>query len=91
MLAFDGAWRSGHSPEQIVEAYAAKLAKNEKRVWPDWRTADPNKAIEHTRTTKGGVVIESECAYCGSVNGGHTSVCSAIRESLAAQPQGERQ
>jgi hypothetical protein len=49
MLAFDGAWRSGHTPEQIAEAYLAKLLKNERRTWPDWRTADPNKAIEHDR------------------------------------------
>jgi hypothetical protein len=49
LLAFDGAWRAGHKPERIAEALAAKLAKNESRVWPDWRTADPNKAIEHDR------------------------------------------
>jgi Protein of unknown function (DUF550) len=49
LLAFDGAWRAGHSPEEIVAALEAKLAKNEKREWPDWRTADPNKAIEHVR------------------------------------------
>lgn len=50
LLAFDGAWRSGHSPEQIAEAIEAKQAKNEGRKWPDWRTADPTKAIEHDRT-----------------------------------------
>ncbi len=26
-----------------------KQARNELRDWPDWRTADPNKAIEHVR------------------------------------------
>lgn len=26
-----------------------KQNKNELRDWPDWRTADPNKAIEHVR------------------------------------------
>lgn len=26
-----------------------KLQENELRDWPDWRTADPNKAIEHIR------------------------------------------
>jgi hypothetical protein len=50
ILALDGAWRAGYSPEQIAECMQHKLAKNEKRVWPDWRTADPNKAIEHDRT-----------------------------------------
>ena len=50
MLALDGAWRAGYTPEQIAEALSAKLAKNEQRQWPDWRTADPDKAIEHVRT-----------------------------------------
>lgn len=26
-----------------------KQARNELRDWPDWRSADPNKAIEHIR------------------------------------------
>lgn len=50
ILALDGAWRSGATPEQIVAAIVAKQAKNEGRRWPDWRTADPNKAIEHDRS-----------------------------------------
>lgn len=49
ILALDGAWRAGHSPEVIVAALEAKQTKNEGRTWPDWRTADPNKAIEHVR------------------------------------------
>jgi len=49
MLAFDGAWRSGFEPSQIAAAFEAKLTKNENRTWPDWRTADPEKAIEHVR------------------------------------------
>ena len=49
ILALDGAWRTGSTPEQIVEALADKQAKNESRTWPDWRTADPEKAIEHDR------------------------------------------
>jgi hypothetical protein len=49
LLAFDGAWRTGHSPEEIVAALEAKQAKNEARQWPDWRTAEPGKAIEHLR------------------------------------------
>lgn len=51
LLALDGAWRTGLEPHQIADAIAAKQAKNERRSWPDWRTADPNKAIEHVRTT----------------------------------------
>lgn len=50
ILGFDGAWRSGASPEQIVAAIVAKQTKNEGRKWPDWRTADRGKAIEHDRT-----------------------------------------
>lgn len=49
LLALDGAWRSDHSPEEIVTAMEAKQSKNELRDWPDWRTADPNAAIEHVR------------------------------------------
>lgn len=50
ILGMDGAWRSGAAPEQIVAAIEAKQAKNERRKWPDWRTAPAGKAIEHDRT-----------------------------------------
>ena len=49
LLALDGAWRAGNQPEQIAEAIAAKQSKNEGRAWPDWRTVEPGKAIEHIR------------------------------------------
>lgn len=49
ILALDGAWRTGAEPQEIIDAIAAKQAKNEARDWPDWRTQDPNKAIEHDR------------------------------------------
>lgn len=49
ILAFDGALREGYTPEQIVEALVFKQTKNEHRTWPDWRTAEPGKAIEHRR------------------------------------------
>ena len=49
ILAFDGAWRSGHSPADTIAAIKAKQERNEARTWPDWRTADPDKAIEHVR------------------------------------------
>lgn len=49
ILALDGAWRAGHSPEAIVAMLIAKQAKNEARTWPDWRTAPLDKAIEHVR------------------------------------------
>ncbi|MGE7139179.1 dATP/dGTP pyrophosphohydrolase domain-containing protein, partial [Luteibacter sp. NPDC031894] len=50
ILALDGAWRSGAQPQEIIDALVSKQTKNEGRVWPDWRTADPNKAIEHDRS-----------------------------------------
>ncbi|MFY2570146.1 dATP/dGTP pyrophosphohydrolase domain-containing protein [Achromobacter ruhlandii] len=50
ILGLDGAWRSGATPQEIISAIVAKQAKNEARTWPDWRTVDPNKAIEHQRT-----------------------------------------
>lgn len=49
MLAFDGAWRNGHSPRAICLELQAKLAKNEQREWPDWRTMSTDEAIEHKR------------------------------------------
>jgi hypothetical protein len=49
-LALDGAWRAGYSPEQIVNQLERTLDRNEKRKWPDWRTAPLGKAIEHDRT-----------------------------------------
>lgn len=38
ILALDGAWRSGATPEQIIAALVAKQVTNEGRQWPDWRT-----------------------------------------------------
>ncbi|GAB2182649.1 hypothetical protein DLREEDagrD3_28720 [Denitratisoma sp. agr-D3] len=49
LLALDGAWRSGHEPEDIALAIAEKQIKNESRTWPDWRTVPEGQAIEHVR------------------------------------------
>lgn len=49
ILALDGAWRIGASPDAIIAALAGKQAENEARQWPDWRRAAPDKAIEHFR------------------------------------------
>ena len=48
ILALDGAWRSGATPEQIIAALVAKQTKNEGRQWPDWRTMSADVAICHT-------------------------------------------
>ncbi len=65
LLACDGAWRAGHEPAAIAAALEAKLAKNERRTWPDWRTAPADKAIEHDRSKDGPpagtVTIEPNC------------------------------
>lgn len=53
ILALDGAWRSGHEPQQILDAIIGKQARNEARTWPDWRTVDTNRAIEHDRSADG--------------------------------------
>lgn len=34
ILALDGAWRCGHSPEQICDALLRKAAINHERRWP---------------------------------------------------------
>jgi hypothetical protein len=62
ILSFDGAWRAletkaemtgeSWSPQQIIDAVKAKQAKNEARVWPDWRTMSADKAIEHDRSAE---------------------------------------
>ena len=49
ILAMDGAWRTGSTPEMIALGLTMKLLENKRRKWPDWRTADPDKAIEHVR------------------------------------------
>ncbi len=52
ILAFDGAWRSGHHPEQIIAAVKEKQALNEARSWPDWRECSEDQVIEHDRSTE---------------------------------------
>ncbi len=56
LLAFDGAWRCvaryynsqpDDIPATVIGMLNMKLNKNDNRKWPDWRTADPDKAIEH--------------------------------------------
>ena len=49
LLAIDGAWREGYTPKEITAALRYKQNKNESRKCPDWRTAEPGKAIEHIK------------------------------------------
>ncbi len=50
ILAFDGAWRAGWEPQQIIDAIKAKQAANVQRTWPDWRERSEDHAIEHDRS-----------------------------------------
>lgn len=64
ILALDGLWReieAGKLPRMlgapstdfvaaaVVKMIVEKQAINEGRRWPDWRLAEPGKAIEHVR------------------------------------------
>lgn len=57
ILALDGLTRAliasgmlhDRAAAVAVEMIRQKQGRNEERIWPDWRTADPNKAIEHVR------------------------------------------
>ena len=40
ILALDGAWRTGNTPEQIISALERKQQKNFARKWPDLRDSD---------------------------------------------------
>lgn len=48
-LAFDGALREGYSPAEIISCLVNKHEINAARSWPDWRLAEPGKAIEHIK------------------------------------------
>lgn len=75
MLALDGAWRSGMSPEEIIEGLRFKLDINERRTWPDWRTADPNKAIEHHRNDRAPNAAPAVCEWTRLSGGRHHVAC----------------
>ena len=43
----------GYTARGMATLWIEKLQINKKRTWPDWRTAPPNKAIEHVREDGG--------------------------------------
>ncbi|MFZ5715781.1 MAG: dATP/dGTP pyrophosphohydrolase domain-containing protein [Bradyrhizobium sp.] len=73
LLALDGLWRCAEhraNPvpiEVAIGAIVAKQDKNERRNWPDWRAADPDKAIEHVKIagTLNGAPARPGCPYVG--------------------------
>jgi hypothetical protein len=48
-LALDGARRSGHDANWIVMTMDEKHDENQSRKWPDWKTQNLDKPIEHIR------------------------------------------
>jgi hypothetical protein len=50
ILALDGAWRSGATTQDIIDALVAKHLKNKDRKWPDWRQFTNGEAINHDRS-----------------------------------------
>ena len=75
ILGLDGAWRNGHTPDDIIKALREKQLININRKWPDYRKVEPGKAIEHVRnyatcdTCGEWYEIEPEqCTVCGEEN-----------------------
>ena len=52
ILALDGAYRNGASPEEIIAAYHAKCAKNLARTWPDWKDIPEGEHIKHVEVAE---------------------------------------
>lgn len=52
ILSIDGFLRAGGKPHMLLPMLFQKQGINGERDWPDWRGADPNKAIEHVRTAE---------------------------------------
>ena len=65
-LAWDAAWRAGHTFEDFAEMLTSKQRKNIGRKWPDWRKAPEGKAIEHVRP----------CSWCDEVHEGGPERCT---------------
>ena len=79
LLSLDGAWRSGHSAEQIIQCMNYKLSKNENRTWPDWRDTPEDTAIEHIEPD--GVVRGMSDRYVESgASGDGIDTCRLIEE-----------
>lgn len=49
LLSLNGAQRLDAPGQSIIKMFLEKVTKNMNRDWPDWRTSDPDKAIEHVK------------------------------------------
>lgn len=57
MLAFDGAWRCGASPDDILRQYRAKLTKNMNRQWQLSASQDePNLHVREAHESTSGSI-----------------------------------
>ncbi|MCY0985996.1 DUF550 domain-containing protein [Nannocystis sp. ILAH1] len=83
ILGLDGAWRTGATPRQIIEALVAKQTKNEGRTWPDWRKMPSDKAIEHTHD-KGSPPRDTDTARLTGKACGHMTNCSTCESCFRA-------
>lgn len=52
ILALDGAYRNGATPQSIIDTYHAKCAKNFARTWPDWRVVPEGEHIKHVEPSE---------------------------------------
>jgi hypothetical protein len=48
-LSLSGARLHGYTFEDVASGWPELVAELQARTWPDWRDADPSKAIEHDR------------------------------------------
>ena len=67
ILAFDGAWRSGATAQEIISAIVVKHTKNEGRTWPHWSTMPADKAIEHDRRGESAAAPEAVAYNAGGI------------------------
>ena len=63
VLGFDGALGTGASSQEILDALHAKMTVNFARHWPDWRTVDRDKAIEHDRSDQLNHLVCEDCGW----------------------------
>jgi len=86
ILALDGAWRTGATPEQIITALVAKQTKNEGRQWPDWHTMPVDQAIEHVRTVDAPELAGPQypAAFLVNTVNGPTYACMQHTRALGA-------
>lgn len=65
--------RLGDTPESLAEAWRGRLEVLKGRTYPDWRTADPDKHINHVRCDHDWAIWpetngrERKCLKCGAV------------------------